>query len=414
MAGGFSAYNNYAYLANANTFTAMRADSLALMYYNTTQLKATENVFAQLPSAFFKTGDFAFGFFITGRSAASIISDNYPPGIGSLQNVPMGVPTTLPKFDATLLNWMEVGINAEMLIHELPQGNVAVGANLKILGGFEGIQFHNNEELTFTKEQLFTDVTNIDATYAFTENAGNGDFTSLQLNGWGLGTDVGIVYAINSGRRKSYHADYNWKLSASLVDLGFIHFGNNAGTYALNSETNFDVLTADLDSISDLIEFNRTGSRTLYDAAQASQTNTKFANMLPAAINLQADYNIGKGFFVNAMITRRINFINENMVARANTIYLSPRFESRYFGLTVPVSFYEDKFLHVGTAARIFFLTIGSDDLLSWLQKSEYNGTDFYAGIKINPVWLSGNKKDNRYKAAKQLECKGAINPNKF
>ncbi|MFN0276047.1 MAG: DUF5723 family protein [Chitinophagales bacterium] len=414
VAGGFSAYNNYVYLQDANTFSAMSADSANLLFNEVSQLRATENAFLQLPSAFFKTGDFAFGFFITGRSAASVMSDNYPPGINTLQNIPMGVPTTLPKFDAVLINWMEVGFNAAMLLQELPQGNIAVGTNVKVLGGFEGVQFHNNEELTFTKQQILTDVSNIDATYAFTENAGGGDFTSLKFNGWGLGTDLGIVYTLNSSRRKSYYADYDWKFSGSLVDLGFVHYGNNAGAYALNSETNFDVLTADLDSISDLIEFNRTGSRVLYDASQASQVDTKFTNSLPAAINLQADYNIGKGFFVNAMLTRRISFINENMVARANTVYLAPRFESRFFGLTTPVSLYEDKYFHVGAAARIFFLTIGSDDLLSWINKSEYNGTDFYAGIKINPVWLSGNKNDKKYKASKQLDCKGAINPNKF
>lgn len=414
ISGGFSAYNNYAYLPETNTLSIVGSDSFNLEYFNTTQLKATENVLAQLPSAFIKVGDFAFGLFITGRSAAAIISDIYPPGINSLQHIPMGVPTTLPKFDAVMLNWMEVGFNAEMLMQELPQGDLAVGANIKFLGGFGGIQFHNNEELTFTKQEVYTKVSNIDATYAFTENSGNGDFSSLHLNGWGMGADVGVVYTINSGHRKSYHADYNWKLSGALIDLGFINFGNDAGTYALNSETNFDVLTADLDSISDLVEFNRTGSRALYDAAQASQTGTKFSNMLPAAINLQADYNIGKGFFVNAMITRRIHFINENMVARANTIYVAPRFESRQFGFTAPVSLYEDKFLHVGAAARIFFLTLGSDDLLSWINKSEYNGTDFYAGIKINPYWLAENKKDKKYKASKQIQCIGAKNPNNF
>ncbi|MBC8047642.1 MAG: hypothetical protein H7Y00_12655 [Fimbriimonadaceae bacterium] len=414
IAGGISAYNNYLYLENTNTFSAMNADSSALNFKDVNQVRATENAFLQLPSAFFKTGDFAFGFFITGRSAASVISDTYPPGINSLQNIPFDVPTTLPKFDVVLLNWMEVGVNGEMLLQEAPSGNIIIGANLKFLGGFEGINFHNNEELIFTRGEINTDITNLDATYAFTENAGGGNFTNLNLNGWGIGTDLGIIYTINGGKRKSYHANYNWKLGASLVDMGFIRFNDEAGKYALNSETAFEIVTAELDSIDDLIEFNRTGSRTLYDFAQASKTGDKFTNMLPAAINLSADYNIGKGFFVSAMITRRINFINENMVARANTIYIAPRYENRFFGFTAPVSLYEDRFVHVGAAARIFFLTIGSDDLVSWINKSEYNGTDFYAGIKINPIWLSNSKNDKKYKASKQLDCKGPINPNGF
>lgn len=414
LAGGISAYNNYVYAEDASTLSLSSLDTNDLQFNNVQKLKATENAFLQLPSAFIKTGDFAFGFFVTGRSAASVISDTYPPGISSLQHIPYGVPTTLPEFDAVLMNWMEIGFNGEMLLRELPAGDVTVGANFKILGGFDALNFHNNEELTFTKETLMTDVSNINASYAFTENSGGGDFTNLNINGWGLGADFGIYYTAKSERRRSYHANYSWKLGASIVDLGYIKLKDDAGTYELNSETDFQILTADLDSISDLIEFNRIGSKALYDRAQESRTGDVFSNMLPAAINLQADYNIGKGFFVSTMITRRLNFLNENMVARANTIYVAPRYESRLFGLTLPVSLYEDKFFHIGASARILFFTVGSDDLLSWINKNEYNGTDFYAGIKINPFWLQDKRKDKRYSASKQLDCKGPINPNKF
>lgn len=412
-AAGLSAYTNYAYIEDANTFS-LAADSSEILFHNVNQVKATENMFLQLPSAFFKTGDYAFGFFITGRSAASVISDNYPPGVQSLLDVPHNVPTTIPKFDAAFLNWMEVGINGEMILQALPKGSITVGANVKFLGGFDAVNFHHNEELTFTQDSILTDITNINAEYAFTQNAGEGEFTSLNINGWGLGTDIGMYYTVNSDRRKSYYANYNWKFGAALTDLGFIHLRDEAGTYALNKETDFTMFNADLDSINDLVEFNKDGSKTIYDFAQASQTGDKFTNFLPAALNLQADYNIGKGFFVSAMLTRRISFLNENMIARANTIYLAPRYESRMFGFTTPLSLYEDKLFHVGAAARILFFTIGSDDLLSWIHKNEYNGTDLYVGIKINPFWLTNAKKDKKYSASKQLDCKGPDNPNHF
>ncbi|MBC8173255.1 MAG: hypothetical protein H7X71_05045 [Chitinophagales bacterium] len=418
IAGGAAAYNNYVYADNSSVFSLMNnTDSTELLYRDITQAKAHENGFLQLPSAFLKMGDYAFGFFITGRTAGFVQSAQYPPGLNSLHNIADGVETTIPEFDAAVLNWMEIGVNAEMILQNNASGKIYVGANLKYLGGFDGLYFHNTEEFTFVKDSLTTDFTNLNMQYAFTNNLGSSDImdpSNYAINGWGLGADLGIFYTIAGDFKKSVYADYDWKLGASLVDIGYIHFKDNAGTYVLTSENVFDMATADLDSISDLVEFNRTGSRTLFDNGSESQTGTVFNVMLPAALTLTADKNFGKGFFANALIVRRLSFINKNMVARANIFAISPRYETRWFGFTVPVSLYEDRDIHAGVAVRLFFLTVGTDNIISWIAPAEFDGSDFYAGIKINPVWLTNIKKSKKYKAGKQLDCPPVINPNNF
>ncbi len=67
-----------------------------------------------------------------------------------------------------------------------------------------------------------------------------------------------------------------------------------------------------------------------------------------------------------------------------------PRFESRWIDVSLPFSVYEWEEFRVGLAARLAFLTIGTDDLGSILQRSDFNGSDLYFAIKLHPFKLIG------------------------
>ena len=407
LAAGFSANNNYIYASDQNTVSLIGSsdDKIPVAYYHPQKVYAYENMFVQWPSAFVRINDLAVGLFFTTRSAGYLKSENYAPGVPSYDTIPFGVPADFPALNAGVINWHEIGVNGEMVLLESSSNAIYVGANIKYLMGMDGMDFNNHQQFTYTKGDPTSTITPVDMDFSYSTNFGSSKMAELsnyKINGSGLGFDAGIFYEIKDGSYDDIKnpAAYTWKLGASLLDIGFIHFKRNSGDYHLSSTETISISTASLDSIDDLDEFNFTGSRNLYDNSDASQTAQAFNMALPAAISISADKNLGSGFFVNGLIVRRLPHINSSLTARPNTIAISPRFEKRWFGFTLPVVLYEDKFLHLGTSARIGFLTVGSDNILSWFVKDDYTGTDIYAGVKINPFWLNKSPK-----SARQLEC---------
>jgi hypothetical protein len=63
---------------------------------------------------------------------------------------------------------------------------------------------------------------------------------------------------------------------------------------------------------------------------------------------------------------------------------VTPRFESHWWGASLPLSILNYEQVRVGLAARLAFFTIGTDHLLSFLGQKKLSGTDFYLSLKIN------------------------------
>lgn len=65
-------------------------------------------------------------------------------------------------------------------------------------------------------------------------------------------------------------------------------------------------------------------------------------------------------------------------------LVVTPRFESRWWGASLPLSILNYEQVRIGLAARLAFLTIGTDHLLSFVGQKKLSGTDFYLSLKIN------------------------------
>jgi len=76
----------------------------------------------------------------------------------------------------------------------------------------------------------------------------------------------------------------------------------------------------------------------------------------------------------------------------SNTVSLTPRFESKWFSLYLPLSMVENNGFQIGTGLRAGPLYIGSGSILSALTSDNSKGADVYAGIKI-PIY-QGKPKD--------------------
>jgi hypothetical protein len=258
--------------------------------------------------------------------------------------------------------------------------------------------FLNKESFDYSKlfHEKLVNLNHFNSSYAYTSNFGSNTFNlSNSFNGKGLGADVGFIYTM--GEKAS--GKYAWKFGASVVDIGRIHFTRNAGTYSIVSNTDLSANISDLEAITNLNELNSTGSNIVYGATTSSQTGNQFSIGLPTAIIFQAERAISNKFFIGAVAVNRVAF-SETSIYRPNMVAIIPRFESKWISAAIPVELFDYNDFHAGASVRIGPLTIGSDNILSWVMKGKLEGSDIYAGLRVFPFW---SEKKNNSKAVKKI-----------
>lgn len=411
LAYGHSFDNNFAYLPDQSVIGLGSANSFTPDFYNPGAVKAFGNVTVQEPSAFLRYGNFTFGFFTAARSAGSIITGDKEEGFRELTDIQQGQSYTVPTLHSGLLNWAEIGLNGELQVQDSKASTINLALNAKLLLGLDAYTGQINRPVEFVRHETFTEVSAFDYSYAYTTNLGSNRMTDISnygINGYGTAIDIGMAYQVKSKLKRHKDTRYSLKVGVAVVDLGLIHFGKNAATYTLESGTAFTALNSDLDSISDLDEFTKIASRIIYDNGRESKTGSDFTVFTPAAITLFADNNIGNGFFVSAMMVQRLSMLSDNMIARANLLAITPRFEKEAFAVSLPLVLAEYADLHLGAALRLYFLTIGSDDILSLFTPGDLDGTDLYVSLRLYPFWRAGHFNGGgefHISRRKQVEC---------
>ncbi len=386
--------NNYIQIPDPMLRFVSTTDSIIdVNYYHPKKIYGHGNVLLQLPSAFMRFDDYAFGMYTTARSAGYFLSDKQTEGIIGIKDLPLYTEHTMPAFNAGVLVWSEIGLNGEMILESNSLFSIHIGMNLKFLMGFEALGFENNEDFVFVKDTVNYNLSAFNTEFDYTRNLGSNllyDPANYALNGKGVGLDIGGYYIIHKKSKFTYSRKlgYTWKFGAALLDLGAIKFTANSGSYHLQDTLPFAVSNLVLDSIDDIDEFNRTGSKTIYDDVDFSKDFSTFSMFLPAALMLSVDKPLGNDFFVQAMVVRRFPRFGTNLIARSNIVAVTPRYERRKIGLFMPMQLYEDKEFRIGGAVRFFFLTVGTDNFRSWTNPEDYASIDFYVGVKLTPYWL--------------------------
>jgi Family of unknown function (DUF5723) len=356
------------------------------------------------PSLAFKLkSGHSFGIFTGLRSMVS--SHNLP----SLLNPSEFNKFTLNKafnvdaFKVAGLAWSEIGLNYAYQFDTDTEGGVTIGANVKYMQGFQSFFFNNYKGTSAAQNDKETyQINAIRATTGFTTNY---DTNPLGQNGKGLGFDIGMVLKTDGGNDKPYQ----WRLGASLIDLGSITITGAAEVHSFNSNEAFQIKPVDFDSVGKTANPRTAALSIVDDKISNAKNNTLVGNSysvsLPSAIQLQADYAFTNNLYVNALVIQRFR-INEVALERDNIIALTPRYESRWVGASMPISVINMEKMQVGLNARLAFLSFGTDHLFSWIGHGKLSSTDFYIALKVNPFQLNflhlgsrqGGKKVNCYR----------------
>ena len=219
----------------------------------------------------------------------------------------------------------------------------------------------------------------------------------------GMGIDLGFTfqkmqervttYLPNSPKNGCNPKFYKYKIGVSLLDFGTIKYNEN----------NSEIFAVDIDSL--LIGPNEDIENVLNSVTTGEEIGAisrPHKMSLPTVLSLQLDVNVWNNmFYINGTIIQGIPpFANSFGVRRANSVSVTPRFETKWFDVAIPFSLYEYKQPQMGLSMRLYLLTIGTDKLLSMFMPSNLYGADIYAQLKV-PLFKNPNCKDRGFNSKK-------------
>ncbi len=304
-------------------------------------------------------------------------------------------------FQLNILNWLEYGLSYATTLKETEKGSLTMGVTLKLLNGLAGAYAENPDlryDVLNDSDMVFLPGSSIDygrTDYnSFDEVSNYGDF----VNGSGFGADIGFTYDfLKDPSEWQYEMDgakqhdptlnrYKLRLGFSVIDLGKINFKDNSGVYHLETNDIGYYNDYNVDEFDDNIDFDKSMSAIFYNGdSLASFRNDDFKMNLPTALSLQVDWNAYKKFYVNAAYTQGIKNSKPG-VDKANVLSVTPRYETKWFDVSLPISYYNyaSDVTRIGLAMRFASFYIGSDRIGSLFGLSDMYGMDVYAGLKFS------------------------------
>lgn len=375
------------------------------------QMRGAAQVRFSGPSFSFRVGDqHVFGLSTSVRSGFSLY--NIPAvlrydRIGYLRR---GETVRIAPTGPTAAAWGEIALHYS---HSNSDGDVVVawGISPKLLLGLEGGFGRMEGAFDYTPGGKDTAAfARAKWDYALTIN----NLSALEqeesikptVNGYGPGLDAGISWAMPTDDSDTPE-DYFWRAGISLMDMGFVHFNRGAERHHIAFDTALAFSAGDLDADNVQGYIDDASRLFLGDSTLSLQART-FNVGMPTALSLQFDYRVAPRFYVGALLTQRVKF-SKYSLQRPNTLAVVPRFEHRWFSVSLPVVLNDWQSLRMGLAARLGFLVLGSDQLGSFFKREKFTGTDFYIGLKINGFSFGKNgehsKRRGGGRSVKGVKC---------
>ncbi len=409
LSGNLGLQNNFLYIKRNDIRTADFFNLNSMLYddplgysqrrRDVNQIRAKQYLRLHGPSFLFQYKNHSFGF-TNGLRTVGYAAD-FPVHIVNfyqegLSYIPqLDIPYDEPgAFDAASMGWAEVGISYATSVLKYQDYSVAAGITVKRLWGHHAALVHSDALQYVIKQDREVVVNNINSTAYFSLPINYQTMQSTGLDqiakGKGLSFDLGISYvkARRAGEQRLIRKsglntrimDYDFYLGFSLLDIGAIRFRQNTKKIELN-DVEFaweDPYFGDYQNIDELLSDmeNR-----LIAGSYTSEEGNDLWFYLPGAASMQFDYHVGKNIFTTLLWMQDLP-LAARRVSRPSYVSLVPRYETRWFTLSLPFTLQEYTRPTLGISARFGFLTIGSGQPGGLLQLYDLEGLDFYFSLQ--------------------------------
>ena len=302
-------------------------------------------------------------------------------------------------------SWMEIGITYSAIKDLNRNFQFAAGFGIRRLFGLHGIVMQSNN-LSYT-------MINSDSLHVYRLKGSLGialpiDYDNNRfldpanaVQGKGFAVDAGIT-VIKTASNSRYkltapagaYTDYEYRIGISLLDIGLIHYNGNSGMMHFDGVSG---LWPGLDSLkTNSVNKLKEEIRSVFsESGNISETNA-FNLWLPSALGLKFDYYIGRNLYVNALWIQNLS-INDIQLAQPSVISITPRFESSFFEMALPLSLRHYHEVHLGLVLRAGILTIGTNRIGGFLGFNDFEGFDFFFSVSAGLCKLRYQRNYNRF-----------------
>lgn len=199
-------------------------------------------------------------------------------------------------------------------------------------------------------------------------------FTPPRNVGRGFGGDVGAEFTLKD---ISGYKAYVFKFGVSLNDIGAISYENLQSIRITGIALDVDPNKINFSNLDETAKYLESKDLNVVRNDVSSRTVS-----VPTNLALYADYAISKKIFVSANGLVNLSQNNQIDPYYYNYVNVTPRFETKWFGLAVPVSYnFTNKDIKPGLAFRVGPLSVGSDDLGVLFAYTK--GANIYAGFVL-------------------------------
>lgn len=351
-----------------------------------------------LPSVMLQNGKHAYAFtsgvrsYQTGNNIPYELPVMFFEGLG--YEAYLGKEFDFNHFSITGMSWVELGLSYAYDFYYRGKDAMSFGVTVKGLLGLEGTYFKvDNLNMVIVDENTIN-FKNFDADFGYSLPL---DYDNDELNlqpfvkGFGVGIDLGFLYTRRNSSMaydgedklcaKPYN-DYIYKFGLSILDLGSIGFKQNTELQSFDNVgvywENFD--TTQYAGVSGTLQ---NYSSAFYGDPAAAYRGDQIRIGTPATISVQFDYNFQNNLYIAAMWSHPLRF-NLETVWRPSQLAVVPRYENRYFGVSIPIGIFDYQYPQVGFAVRLYSVTIGTEWLGPYLGNRDFTGLDIYFSMKIN------------------------------
>lgn len=290
--------------------------------------------------------------------------------------------------------WSEFGASYGRELFNNGSHFIKAGVTLKYLSGAgNGYIAIDNFNGTIDQDVLLQDAYLRNTTGSISTGFGGINFSGMDagdlLNGKsaGFGTDIGFVYEFRPGGSLLNSKAYKLKLGAALLDIGSIRYEKDmdrSGSYNLDITGNERFSLQELNEL-DVDDYNAFfESRPQYFTPSSQNSVDNYKVALPTTLQLEADYHVIKGFYVNAasQIALAGNAKKAYNARTYSGFTVTPRYELKRLGIYVPVNYNSLTKFNAGASFRFGPLFLGSSSILTSLM-GESKQADFFFGFRI-------------------------------
>lgn len=386
-------YRPIAYLRSSDNLPEYGKDDLPFDYYRNNKRKDFQlNMFVQGPSFSVVKGIHAYGFrsaFRTIFSSRAIPYEIIPFSYEGLDYEPQhNINYNDDIMLISGLSWMEYAVSYARSLYQHGPVSFSGGISLKLLLGVAGgyLDIENVDYIVHNDSTL--SLRNVRGEFGLSSPVFPAESF---INGTGMAMDIGVTYEKRSRGHSSWrsgklcrqpYVDYNYRLGISVLDLGWVSFAQDArkhsyddvGTYWEHIDT---VIFRNIEQFTAMV------SNELFGDPGASLSSSHIKVQLPTALSIQLDYHIQDQWYVNSTLILPAR-ITKEYIYRPAQLAVTPRYETQYLELSMPFSLYDFRYPRFGLAARFWFVTLGTDNLLGFFNLTDFTGLDIYVSIKLN------------------------------